>query len=860
MCVGKLKIILNVRKLSRQTKRAIIIVVLLFFLPFLSISYAFAKTSLLESSSVIGQKNTEESFGFNEGYHPIYRFINNHEYLIAPLSAMMAGEVGCGFWCAALGGLLGATDEVSIYFGYIDKHYLTSGFFGIATSRIIMPSPLSNVVGVVVGVLLPMGIFNEHNELVAPMVSVVAGSLTPGIGAMSGGIVGAMDELAIYNDITDKHYMTFSTVGMMATSLLGCFNPKVTNFLGVVLGFIAAEYEKEIFTGLTAPAKTTKNLYETYSKFISKDQLNAYIEKHVIALVGSQFVVQYLNLKSTEYRQNLNYNFERLDAPNGLILGRFQTELVNFAIFLFPYVVGQAVSGRIDNYFSKKIQFVLEDKISSELFSGETVLRLSDDNNTAILVDNLRTDLSIVVNSGSELITGAISTSIGGVYGIGIIIVSSPNLLIYYTVYNNARSFISDYLVAQQRFYGEKNIVLDSKIKNIMRDNIKNIRTITERDGVKFTGMRLKQLYELSREYEASKELWSSANNIWWSMSKMADYMFNYFLVANEITNGQIFFENRRKVQTASGQVSNLLSWPGRNAQLISSIDQSLDRIIVLRNKLHTSSKKIDQIIRTTQEGNQLVLQDLEVGINDEILVTVRDLALEMGNVYAITGESGCGKTSILSKIKWIEENGMFGKGHIYYPLVNGIEPKIVMVSQQDYFPTDASLQEVIAYPDTISENIVLKEEQREKIRLLLKEIGIDVFSANITNDDLDTKDNKEREENGNDGQLSLDSVKDWYAIFSGGEKKKILIVSAIIKNPDILILDEIFNGLDSKSIIIAQQMLRKYLPNSLILSVDHHAQDNNYDAFYNKELKFLDKSVILQEIITKNVMKSAGG
>ena len=77
------------------------------------------------------------------------------------------------------------------------------------------------------------------------------------------------------------------------------------------------------------------------------------------------------------------------------------------------------------------------------------------------------------------------------------------------------------------------------------------------------------------------------------------------------------------------------------------------------------------------------------------------------------------------------------------------------------------------------------------------------------------------------------------------------MIVSALIKKPDILILDEIFNGLDEGSTKKVQQMLKKHLPNTLMLIVDHHAKDNNYD-FYNQELHFSEKRITVSDIPSK--------
>lgn len=74
--------------------------------------------------------------------------------------------------------------------------------------------------------------------------------------------------------------------------------------------------------------------------------------------------------------------------------------------------------------------------------------------------------------------------------------------------------------------------------------------------------------------------------------------------------------------------------------------------------------------------------------------------------------------------------------------------------------------------------------------------------------------------------------------------KKELLIASAINKSPDILILDEPFEGLDPKSIETLEAVLKRHLPNSLIIVVDNRAHDNDYN-FYDEVLGFSDKTIV---------------
>ena len=75
-----------------------------------------------------------------------------------------------------------------------------------------------------------------------------------------------------------------------------------------------------------------------------------------------------------------------------------------------------------------------------------------------------------------------------------------------------------------------------------------------------------------------------------------------------------------------------------------------------------------------------------------------------------------------------------------------------------------------------------------------------------------------------------------------GGQKKKIIIVSAIIKHPGILILDEAFNGLDSKSAREIQDLVKLNFAKSLVISIDHNTDNHdNLLQISNQRLTFIN-------------------
>lgn len=197
---------------------------------------------------------------------------------------------------------------------------------------------------------------------------------------------------------------------------------------------------------------------------------------------------------------------------------------------------------------------------------------------------------------------------------------------------------------------------------------------------------------------------------------------------------------------------------------------------------------------------------------------------------------NGCGKSSLLSKIQGIHHNGIIAAGDIYYPTKNGQPTKIVSVSQQDYFPLYSTLIKVINYPNQLPIGNTLTE-LRNKILILIEQIDLNKRATTINNilDDVNNLLDEERE--------------DWSTELSGGQKKKIILISSIIKQPDILILDEVFNGLDHDSIIKIQKIIKGYLPDALIIVVDHHAHDNNFNGFYDQEIHFSNHTIEVRPI-----------
>ena len=88
----------------------------------------------------------------------------------------------------------------------------------------------------------------------------------------------------------------------------------------------------------------------------------------------------------------------------------------------------------------------------------------------------------------------------------------------------------------------------------------------------------------------------------------------------------------------------------------------------------------------------------------------------------------------------------------------------------------------------------------------------------------------KEHTKVGNDG-----------ATLSGGEKQKIAIARALLKNAPIVILDEATTGFDTESRTYLHEMITSQMKEKTVLLITHHYEElDGFDKIYRLENGYL--------------------
>ncbi len=185
-------------------------------------------------------------------------------------------------------------------------------------------------------------------------------------------------------------------------------------------------------------------------------------------------------------------------------------------------------------------------------------------------------------------------------------------------------------------------------------------------------------------------------------------------------------------------------------------------------------------------------------GYNSKKVLSNVQLKVKNGEIVAIVGPSGAGKTTLVNLLpRFYDPTG----GSI---LVDGVNIKdVTLKSLRDQI--GIVTQETILFNDTISANIAYG---RSKTREADIERAARIANAHNFISKLPLK--------------YQTIVGDRGIRVSGGERQRISIARAVLKNPPLLILDEATSALDSESEILVQEAIHNLMQGRTVLVIAH--------------------------------------
>ena len=172
--------------------------------------------------------------------------------------------------------------------------------------------------------------------------------------------------------------------------------------------------------------------------------------------------------------------------------------------------------------------------------------------------------------------------------------------------------------------------------------------------------------------------------------------------------------------------------------------------------------------------------------------------SISKGSVVALVGASGAGKSTIADLIP------RFYDTTSGYVKIDGEDIRKIKLESLRRMMGVVS-QEIILFNDTVKQNIAYGQEE-------IKDSNI-ISAAKAAN----AMEFIEELPNGFDTIIGERGVK-----ISGGQKQRLSIARAIIKNPSLLILDEATSSLDTESEKLVQEAIEKLMKDRTVLVIAH--------------------------------------
>ena len=192
-----------------------------------------------------------------------------------------------------------------------------------------------------------------------------------------------------------------------------------------------------------------------------------------------------------------------------------------------------------------------------------------------------------------------------------------------------------------------------------------------------------------------------------------------------------------------------------------------------------------------------ITIKDLRKSYGKNEVLKGINLTINEGDIYAFVGSNGAGKTTTIKSMLGILP---FDSGDVLYDDLSIKTDGLKIKEELAYIPDNPDIYEHLTgleYLNFIADMYETSEEYRnEKIREYAKEL------------EIDTK------------------LNDKIGSYSHGMKQKIVIISALIHNPKVIIMDEPFVGLDPISTHTLKEIMKKLTKEGKIIFFSTHVLD----------------------------------
>jgi ATP-binding cassette subfamily B protein len=197
-------------------------------------------------------------------------------------------------------------------------------------------------------------------------------------------------------------------------------------------------------------------------------------------------------------------------------------------------------------------------------------------------------------------------------------------------------------------------------------------------------------------------------------------------------------------------------------------------------------------------EEGRVVFEDVSFGYDEETVIEDVDFAVEGGETLALVGPTGAGKSTVLKLLLRMYD---VDSGEIS---IDGIDVRDVTLPSLRQSLGYVS-QETFLFYGTVEENITYGtfDADREAVIEAAKMAEAHEFITNLPD--------------GYDTEVGERGVK-----LSGGQRQRISIARAILRDPEVLILDEATSDVDTETEMLIQRSLDRLTEDRTTFAIAH--------------------------------------
>lgn len=486
--------------------------------------------------------------------------------------------------------------------------------------------------------------------------------------------------------------------------------------------------------------------------------------------------------------------FSKLIIDDVLINQQFSKAKFIFLGFSFILVI-QIILGRALAIDSAKFSLKLNEDLKLKVFNSN--LRLQKDMNQVSHIQTvLLNDVDLLCNNFMQIILTFFSNITSLIGYLVVIIIISPQLTIF------AIAFIPIYVLWL--------VFVSEKLKILNHESQKTKEELLKESNDVFSSYLVIKIYNLTN---------FAKNNFGDRVAKNVNvtkkiYIYNNFIniISKIIVTSAAFlplFVGINLVKNGSITIGELIafnSYCGIMFAPITSIVQLMTVIKTtevyeqrIKNALSVLSKEKAIYIEKKSDNPTLKIVDVTINNETEVLIKNINLNLHCGEVIQLVGQNGSGKSLLLKSVIQYYQNY---SGEFYFDGTLLNQGDISEISRQIvYISNDQGI-----YMENLKKNLNSNKPELPDIQIweILELVGLSDKIHQLP-EELETS------------KFEVETN------FSTGEIQKLRIARALLKNPKVLMVDEILSNIDKGQVIWILKKIKLRFPKISIIVIEHH-------------------------------------